>query len=436
MKSFDFEKNIGIETFFTDYAGISGKLRTIPEDFIVNEVFLYPKKVENGCFAIAEVSSKNWETHRLVRELSKRLKISQKRISFAGTKDKRACSTQLMSFHNVSKDELSSVNIRDVSVKDMYHSDKPIRIGSLLGNRFEIIVRNIDKKTGKDQIEAIALKITENGGFPNFYGIQRFGIIRPITHIVGKHLVHGDLESAVMEYVANPIKGEDEKTYQLRKELQQTHDFSKALQSYTTVLSFEKAILNRLVVDPKDFAGALQELQKNLLMMFINAYQSYIFNKIISERIRRKIPIHQAIVGDVIQPIRNNILEGNYISVTEPNIEKVNKQIIKNKAVVTGLLVGYDSFFSKGEMGEIEQSVIEKETFDYRDFIIPDIPFLSSKGSRRSILGLINDIEWKLHKDEINEEKQSLTIKFALQKGCYATSLLREFMKSKNARDY
>ena len=90
MKSFDFEKNIGIETFFTDYAGISGKLRTIPEDFIVNEVFLYPKKVENGCFAIAEVSSKNWETHRLVRELSKRLKISQKRICFAGTKDKRA----------------------------------------------------------------------------------------------------------------------------------------------------------------------------------------------------------------------------------------------------------------------------------------------------------------------------------------------------------
>ena len=144
MKRLDFEKNIGIEAYFTNYMGIGGKLRISPEDFIVNEIFLYPKKVEHGCFSIAEVSCRNWETHRLVRELSKRLKISQKRISFAGTKDKRSCSTQLMSFYNVSEENISSIKIKDVSIKNMYHSDITIKIGSLLGNRFEITIRNID----------------------------------------------------------------------------------------------------------------------------------------------------------------------------------------------------------------------------------------------------------------------------------------------------
>ena len=156
MKSSDFEKNIGIKTFFTNYQGIGGKLRTSPEDFIVNEIFLYPKKVENGCSIIAEASAKNWETHRLVRELSKRLRISQKRIGFAGTKDKRACSTQLMSFYNVSEDDLSSVKLKDVSIKIMYRSDKSIKIGSLLGNRFEITVRDIEKTITSEQIDTIA----------------------------------------------------------------------------------------------------------------------------------------------------------------------------------------------------------------------------------------------------------------------------------------
>ena len=436
MKSSDFEKNIGIETFFTNYHGIGGKLRANSEDFVVNEIYLYPKKVENGCSIIAEVSAKNWETHRLVRELSKRLRISQKRIGFAGTKDKRACSTQLMSFYNVSEADLSKIKIRDVSIKVMYRSDKSIKIGSLLGNRFEITVRNIEKTITSEQIDTVASFLIKYGGFPNFYGVQRFGIIRPITHIVGHHIIHEDFESAVMKYIANPIKGEDEEAYNLREELHLSHNFSKALQSYPDILNFEKIMLNRLVVAPDDFVGALQELPKNLLLMFVNAYQSFLFNKILSERIRTCIPLNQAVIGDIISPVRKDNINNHYIRVNESNIKKVNRQIIKNKAVVTGLLLGYDSLFSKGEMGEIEQKIIEQEKIDYRDFIIPKIPFLSSKGSRRPILGMLNKIDWKLHKDTLQTDKKAVTLKFELQKGCYATSLLREFMKSKNARDY
>ncbi len=98
MKVLETEKNIGIKTFFTPYKGIGGKLRSIPEDFIVKEVSNYPSKKENGRFTIADVTAINWETNLLVRELSNQLHISRQRIGFAGTKDKRAKTTQVMSF--------------------------------------------------------------------------------------------------------------------------------------------------------------------------------------------------------------------------------------------------------------------------------------------------------------------------------------------------
>jgi tRNA pseudouridine13 synthase len=436
MKSLDFEKHIGIEIYFTKEPGIGGKLRSLPEDFIVNEIFSYPTEKENGNFTIAEIYSKNWENNGLVRELSKRLHISRKRISFAGTKDKRACSTQLMSFYKVTRDKLSNIKIKDVEIKNIFSSDKPIKIGDLYGNKFEITLKNINKDVKPKQIQNTISYLEENCGFPNFYGVQRFGIMRPITHIVGKYIINGDFKKAIMSYIANPIKGENEDTYKLRDELEKSHDFSKALKSYPPSLNFEKAILNKLVIDPEDFVGALKELPKNLLIMFVNAYQSYLFNRILSERIRRKIPLNKAIVGDIVLPIRNNIVDYKGVLVNESNIEKVNRQVSKNHAFTSGILLGSDSVFSMGEMGEIEYKIIENEKVDYRNFIIPSISYLSSSGSRRPLLAVLNKIYWKLNYDKLNGDKQDLILKFELQKGCYATSLLREFMKSEYARNY
>ena len=53
----------------------------------------------------------------------------------------------------------------------------------------------------------------------------------------------------------------------------------------------------------------LKELPKNLLTMFVYAYQSYLFNKILSERIKKNLPLNKAVVGDIILPIRKDIID-------------------------------------------------------------------------------------------------------------------------------
>ena len=435
MKVLDIEKVIGIEAFFTSFKGVGGKLRICPEDFIVRENSNYPNEKKDGKFAIAEVTAINWETNLLVREISNRLRISRQRIGFAGTKDKRAKTTQLMSFYNVNLEKLSNIKIEDVDIKNIYSSDKPVKIGNLIGNSFEIIVRDT-RDFDKEELDKTISLINQTGGFPNFFGIQRFGAIRPITHVVGKYIVKDDYEKAVMSYIANPIEGEDEESYELRKKLQESYGFSEALKTYPNQLNFEKAILNKLVQDPKDFISALKELPKNLLTMFVYAYQSYLFNKILSKRIKQNLPLNKAIVGDIVLPIRKNIIDEKGIIVKESNIEKINKQILKGKAFVSGVLFGSDSTFSEGEMGEIERTIIENEKIDPRDFIIPDIPYISSKGTRRSLVAPVRNLDFEIIKDDLNSKKQALLLKFMLKKGCYATSLLREIMKADDIKDY
>ena len=436
MNSPDFEQQIGIELFWTDEPGVGGKLRTYPEDFQVTELFSYPPDVKDGRFLVAEVSCKNWETNTLIHELANRLHVSQRRISFAGTKDKRSYSTQLMSFENISPEQLASVTLPNVRIQNAYQSSVPVRIGDLYGNRFEIIVRNIASSVSVEQLHGMISKIEAHGGFPNFYGIQRFGAIRSITHLVGKYIVSDDFEKAVMTYVAHPLPGEQEETYKLRESLEQTHDYAQAFHAYPASLNFEKAILNKLIQNPADFAGALKELPKNLLMMFVHAYQSFLFNRMLSERLRRGLPIHQAISGDLISPMRNSTVQDEYLPVTQTNIKKVNQQLLKKKAAVTGLLIGSDPHFANGEMGEIEHAVVEQEKINPRDFIIPEIPYLSSSGFRRALIALLPSLHWTLQPDEVAPGKQALTLRFELQKGCYATSLLREIMKTDDPKNY
>jgi len=430
------EKKSGIETFYTDFKGVKGKIKAIPEDFVVEEISDFPTEQKKGRFAIAEVKTINWETNRLINVLSNRLHISRKRINFSGTKDKRADTKRLMSFYRIPIKKLEEIEIGDVEIKNIYTSDQPVKIGNLKGNKFKIKIRNIDSKIDKKGIKKSINFFQEKKFFPNFFGIQRFGIIRPITHIVGKYLVKDDIKKAVMTYIANPTEDEDEVSYNARKKLEETHDFSEALKTYPDKLNFEKAILNKLVLDPDDYVGALKELPKNLLTMFVYAYQSYLFNRILSQRIKSDIPIDKAIIGDYILPIRKNRIDDEPIKVSKNNIEKVNLQISKGKAAVSGILLGTDTAFSEGEMGEIEHKIIQEEKIDPRDFLIPEIPFISSYGSRRPISASINNLDSEFKKDDLNPGKKVLKLNFELKKGCYATSFLREIMKAEDIRDY
>ncbi len=420
------EWEAGIRAYLTTTAGIGGRLKATPEDFVVVEIPEDFEPAEGGRYLNATVTSRNWETNRLVRQMARQLGVSRKRIRFAGTKDKRAVATRLMQF-DVSREELGSVGLGDVVIQDPYRTDRRLEVGDLRGNRFEIWVRDLGVAGNEAEasLQATREAIEAAGGFPNFFGVQRFGEVRPVTHLVGRALIAGDLKGAVDTYLSHPVDGEPDDAQAARRALGASGDYAVALTDFPDRLGFEKALLNALVKTPGDYAGALEALPLNLRLMFVHAYQGYLFNLILSERLRRGTPLGEAAVGDRVLPLDawGVPAKGREIPADEGNLEKVNRQLREGAAAVGGPVLGTEMTPASGEPGALEADVFATEGVGPEDFVVPEMPRLSSKGMRRPLLARITDL-----KTHVEAEGARLT--FALPRGTYATCLLREFMKS------
>ncbi|HXZ24564.1 MAG TPA: tRNA pseudouridine(13) synthase TruD [Methanomassiliicoccales archaeon] len=425
LESLSSERVVGLELFYTDSKGIGGVLKREPEDFAVAEISRFPEKDENGRYTIATVTTRNWETNRLVRMMAHSLGVSRNRIMFAGTKDKRAVTSQLMAFE-APLEAVNAIALKDISISGAYRSRKHVTIGDLIGNSFEIKVRDctLQSQELEASLHETSGQLASHGGFANFFGVQRFGSLRPITHVVGRHIVKGDFEAACLAYVGNPVAQESHEARQARAYVTETRDYAGAINMYPKALTFERMIVGYLARNPGDYAGALGVLPPNLQMMFVHAYQSYLFNRALCARIRRGIPLNVPQIGDVVLPIDRDGLPDHDkpVPVTKLNVDLVAMQVGNGRAAVGGTLFGSDSVIAQGEVGELEARILDEEGIRAEDFVVPLLQKCSSRGSHREIVARLKSFSTRV-------EGADVTFSFALDKGCYATSLLREYTK-------
>lgn len=425
------EKKIGIDLYTTKTPGIGGTLRQQTEDFRVIEITNREEGTE-GKYLIVELTKQNWETHHLIRDLTRILRISQKRIGFAGTKDKRAVTTQKISIYDVEEEAVQNVHLKDTELKILGRSNKSLELGDLIGNEFIITVRDIDidEKELESRLSQTTASIKEQGGIPNFFGIQRFGALRPITHVVGESIVRNDIEKAALAYIAASYPDEPEDTQEVRNRVFETRNYIEGLKEYPLQLRYERAMMHHLVSNPEDYAGSFETLPANIRKMFVHAYQSYIYNTIICARIKNGLPLNRAVVGDIVCFKNKAGLpdKSRNERVTEDNIDGMNNLVRRNRAFVTAPLIGHSTELASGVPGEIERGVIEELNVPIEGFKVPSMEELSSKGLRREIL-LSADPKYTVGEDELNEGKYKVTLDFSLAKGSYATTILREYMK-------
>jgi tRNA pseudouridine13 synthase len=122
----------------------------------------------------------------------------------------------------------------------------------------------------------------------------------PITHLVGKAIIQGDLEEAAMLFLAKSSPNEHPASAQARQALWDSRDFKAALENFPSQLRYERAMITHLVEFHRDFAGAFRRLPLKLRMLFVQAYQSVLFNRFLSERIRRGFALNRAEAGDYV----------------------------------------------------------------------------------------------------------------------------------------
>jgi len=442
------EKELGIETYVTQSLGVGGRIRQLLDDFVVEELLVDGSLAEvsapvegwepagMGRYLICVLVKRRWDTFLAVRQVAERLRISQKCIRFAGIKDTKALTAQHISLQNVSPSKVLDVQIKDIKLYPQRFSKERMYSQLIKGNRFHITIRGIEHPASviEQRAESVQNEIERLGGVPNFFGHQRFGTIRPNTHLVGKHLTKGDAERAALAFLAEPSVHEHPEAREARQQLQDTLDFKEALESFPRFLRYERFMLHHLARYPSDYVGAFRTLPRRLRKLFVQGYQSYLFNRFISERIRRGIPLDEPQIGDyTIRLDEHGLPTEEYDQATETNIQTIHPSVKEGKMCVAAPLVGPDMPPSKGVQGEIELKILETENVTPEKFRIPFMPEATAEGRVREILNPV----WNLVQEEISEDKENagkymMKLGFTLNRGSYATVLLREFMKPRD----
>lgn len=114
------------------------------------------------------------DTMETINYISKISKITKKNFDFAGTKDRRAITTQRVSVKRVKAETLSAVNrkLTNARVGNFSYSNQRLNLGDLKGNQFKIALRDVVGNLEKIEESLCSLK---NVGFINYFGMQRFG---------------------------------------------------------------------------------------------------------------------------------------------------------------------------------------------------------------------------------------------------------------------
>lgn len=446
------DKALGMNIYATDTAGIGGVIRCSIDDFLVEEVLVDGSvaRIEKAArsealsvstkpqrYLLCVLVKRRWDTFVAIKNIAEQLGIDQTRIHIAGIKDAKAITAQHITIENVTMEEAEKISIKDIEVRPLGYFHDELSQFYLLGNRFKITVKAVkhSEPTIKERLAKTMLELEAAGGIPNFFGHQRFGTTRAITHQVGKAIVNGDFKEAAMLFLANPTPHEHPDSRRAREELQSNQDFAQALQSFPKQLRFERLMLHHLAEKPNDFIGAFRQLPFKLQMLFVQAYQSYLFNRFLSERLANGFSLNAAEVGDYVVSVERSGLPMNKTGklAEAGSLAEINESVKAGKMRVALPLVGFGQRLSEGEMGQIENRILEEEYVKRESFRVQEMPRISGKGELRPVVSPIRNFKLEnISHDEECAKGRRVRMSFMLLRGSYATMLLREIMKPRD----
>lgn len=437
-----------MEVYATTTDGTGGTIKASVEDFIVEEVLVDNTKADiNGSvpnriigsttqrqrYLLCMLIKRHWDTFLAIKNIAKALQIEQKRVQFAGIKDAKAVTAQYITLENILIEEAQKIVLKDIKVVPVGYIREILSLFYLLGNNFTITIKNMEvpEVIVKDRIEQTINEIESLGGIPNFFGHQRFGTTRPITHIVGKALVQGKFEEAAMLFLANPTPHEHPESKKARQELESTGDFKSASKNFPKQLRFEHLMLSHLAENPTDFIGAFQRLPPKLQALFVQAHQSYLFNRFLSGRLKHGLPANNATLGDFVVGVeRSGLPLTNVVkTVDSENISQLNDLIKTGKARVALPIFGVKQKLSDGAMGQIEREILSQEGIEEKNLRFNILSRVGGKGSLRTAIAPVKNFGHQPTSDSKNSEDTQVKLSFMLFRGCYATVLLREIIK-------
>lgn len=390
------DSQIGISVYSTNFDGIGGKIKVFPENFEVSEVISdksIKQIISQGDYAVYKLKKKNIDTYHALSDIFKKTGL---RLKALGLKDSFAVTEQFVCSQNKGK-LIENFSLSKYSLEHLGFVKKPLTKKNMVGNHFKIKIN--DCKEGLSEF-------TEYDKILNFYGYQRFGSRRPVTHLIGKALVQRDFEKALEMILSYTSPYDSQENNEIREKLKDKSNYLKCLNLIPPQMDVERIVLKALI-ETNDPQKAIRQIPLSLRRLYVQAFQSYLFNVTLSSAFSEGEQLFEPQEGDVC--FDHGDILGKFVKGADQRL--------------TVPFVGY-SYYKKTRFNNQISKVLEQEDVSPKDFFIKEMQEVSNEGGFRQ--ASISCTAFAVSEN---------LVEFTLSRGSFATIVLREIMKPKEPLD-
>ena len=384
------DSQIGITIYSTKFNGIGGKIRVTPDDFQVSEII--SERAQNSItdedgYAVYKLKKKKIDTNHALSEIFRKKGI---RLKALGLKDTSAITEQYVCSGNKGK-AIENFSTDRYSLEKIGFVKKPLSKKDMISNHFKIKISECS-----DGLSSFK----EHDKVLNFYGYQRFGSKRPVTHLIGKAILQRDFKKAVELILAFTSPYDSQENTEIREKLSDSANYGKYLDQVPRQMDVERVVLKEMI-EHNDPFRAIRSIVLSLRRFYIQAYQSFIFNQSLSSSFSDGENLFEAQPNDVCFDLKGII--GKYV-----------KGLDQHLALP---FVGY-SYYKKTRFDYQISKILAQEEISPKDFFIKEMQEVSSEGGFRQAA---------IHCSDYSSTGDA--VEFSLSRGSFATILLREIMK-------
>ncbi len=401
-----------------DLPGVGGVIKTRPEDFFVEELPAYEPSGA-GTHVYAQIEKKGLGTREALDRIARALGILRRDIGTAGLKDAHAVARQWISIEHIQPERLEQLSLAEVKIlKTSRHTNK-LKLGHLRGNRFVVRLRRLVLPPEEALKTAeTALSILTRRGVPNYFGPQRFGSHQN-NDVLGRALARNDAVEFMDQFLGRPNAEADSPTVFKARSLYEEGHYEEALQNWPGQFADHRRALRAIIAGKGKKKRGLFTVDKHLQGLFISAYQSDIFNRVLAVRMP---DIDKLLLGDMAYKHDN----GACFRVEQPEVEQ--PRCDRFEISPTGPLLGQRTTRLTGPAGEIENPILDAEALDESES--GHMKRLGARGGRRPLRFQPRNAGIASGLDDLGPY---LELRFELDAGCYATTLISEITKDRAA---
>lgn len=382
------------------------KLKRLPEDFRVEELpAVEPGRV--GRFVFYRLKKTGLGTLEAVEAIRRRWNLSGESIRHGGLKDRHA---QTIQYVTILDGPERSLREEHLELEPIGRLTRPYGPGSFTGNRFEIVLR--DLSAGAIGKAERAIDRTLIDGLPNYFDDQRFGSLGESGDYIARAWLAGDAERALFLAIAEPTPLDRPETREIKKILRE-HWTDWPLLKTKLPRSSERGLITYLVDHPTDFAGAFARSRRDLRSIQFSAYQSRVWNLILSRVLDAETRENQRVPIDLKSGLLTFPLA--FSEDARARLSKLSLPLPSARSKIPE-----DPYLR----APIEQ-VLKAEGLEWTDLRVRKLKDLFLSKGDRAALFFPRSLARETLKDELYPGRRKLRLSFVLSKGSYATILVK-----------